>query len=80
MRGLVFVLAMALGCAAPARRAVPGPPEPAGCCCSYHRCTPGYTQRACVADAEFEGWTYTWHEGTCGETDRFPAPDIAPAR
>ncbi len=46
-----------------------------GCCCAFDNCRSGYSQPECVANAQFQGWTYTWHDGACTSSDRFPAPD-----
>ena len=53
--------------------------DPVGCCCGYYRCTPSFTQAGCASDAQFGGWTYTWHEGACTSTDHYPATDRYPA-
>jgi hypothetical protein len=49
-----------------------------GCCCALDNCRSGYSQSECVANAQFQGWTYTWHDGGCNSLDRYPASDAPP--
>jgi hypothetical protein len=49
-----------------------GPP---GCCCSYYNCRSDYGQDECARNGEFQGWTYSWHEGACTDADRHPSQD-----
>ena len=69
------LLIAALGCSTTEHRA---PRGPVGCCCGYSRCAPAYSQPDCASVAQYEGWTYTWHEGACTASDHAPAPDVAP--
>lgn len=68
---LILVAIASAGCA-PRHTA---PAAGTGCCCAFDNCRPGYSQSECVANARFQGWTYTWHEGACTSSDLFPAPD-----
>jgi len=69
------LLIAALGCTATEHRA---PRGPLGCCCTYTRCAAEYLQPDCASVAQYEGWTYTWHQGACNASDHAPAPDVAP--
>jgi hypothetical protein len=68
----LMLVAIASAACAP-HRTTPG--TATGCCCAFDNCLAGYSQPDCVANAQFQGWTYTWHEGACTSSDRFPAPD-----
>jgi len=78
MRACALLLAFAAACSAATPRVAAVPREPAGCCCSYGDCRQGFTQDACVSEAEFQGWTYTWHAGECTVQDAYPAADPLP--
>ena len=55
------------------------PREPVGCCCTYGDCRERFTQEECASEGEFQGWTYTWHNGECSAQDVYPAPDYVPS-
>jgi hypothetical protein len=74
-RLVMTLLLAALGCSAAQHKAVAGP---VGCCCARTRCAADYTQPDCASVAQFEGWTYNWHEGACTASDHAPATDITP--
>ena len=71
--GFALLLALAVGCSTMNGKTVSTEPE--GCCCAYGDCRPALTQPACERNAEFQGWTYTWHAGECTEHDLYPAVD-----
>jgi len=74
---VAFVLAFAVGCSI--MKANTASTEPGGCCCAYGDCRKALTQPECVKQAEFQGWTYTWHAGECTDQDVYPAPDYLPS-
>jgi hypothetical protein len=75
MKACALLLAFAAACSAATPKVAAIPQDPAGCCCGYGDCRADLTQDACVSEAEFQGWTYTWHAGACTDQDSHPAPD-----
>jgi len=69
----LIVVPSLLGCAV--SKAKPDLVDPIGCCCAFGDCRDDLSQSECVKEAEFQGWTYTWHAGKCNEHDYRPAPD-----
>jgi len=73
-RSCLALALLVLGCSTAQHK----PTGPVGCCCGRTRCAADYTQPQCASVAQFQGWTYTWHEGACGANDHAPATDIPP--
>ncbi len=74
-RGLARLLIglVVLGAGCTGTLADRSPNEPTGCCCASDNCRPALSQEACSREAQFQGWTYTWHPGDCTASDTFPA-------
>jgi hypothetical protein len=74
-RALVLLVLLGVGCSSMrSDRHAPGS-DVVGCCCAYDNCAESLTNGGCARRAEFQGWTYTWHQGPCTDADTYPAPD-----
>ena len=69
------VFLLALGAACSTVNSSTASKGPVGCCCSYGDCREAFTQRDCDKEADWQGWTSTWHVGKCTAQDVHPAPD-----
>lgn len=67
---LALLVALTAGCAATGSRPVPAatPATAPGCCCTLGTCR-ALSQEDCVAESQFQGWTYKWHPGACSDAD-----------